>query len=288
MTYPVRPGSSLILDLPDEAYHRLPELSSSGAKAINESPAKFNYWRGKVRPPKAAYDVGHAVHAKVLGRGADIVEIPADLLSSDGGIRSNDAKAWVQAQRDEGRVPMKASELRPINEAAESVLRHETAAALFHQEGHAEVSVLSTDPTTEVPIRARFDYLPVPRRPRAIAVDLKTTDKENGASPTKFGRQVDDFGYDLQQEWYRHVYRLATGEEIAFAFVVVEMHPPYLVGHYNLSDTYAEMGRAKGAKAREVYAECMRTGIWPGYDPEVITLEPPFWAAVQFEETQDA
>jgi hypothetical protein len=285
MNYPTKPGSSVILDLPDEAYHRLPELSSSQAKAINESPAKFNYWRGKVRPPKSEYDVGHAVHAKVLGKGADIVEIPADLLSSDGGVRSNAAKEWVENVRLEGRVPMKASELRPINEAAEAVLRHDHAAALFSQPGSPEVSVLSTDPTTGVPVRARFDYLPLPRQPIAKAVDLKTS---RDASPRGFAKAVHDFSYDLQQEWYRHVYRLATGEEIEFAFVVVEMEPPYLVAVYNLSDAFMDMGRAKGAQAREVYAECMRTGVWPGYDPEVITLEPPFWAAVQFEEKQDA
>ena len=283
MTYPVRPGSSVVVDIPDEAYHRMPELSSSQAKALIESPAKFNYWRGKVRPPKSEYDLGHAVHAKVLGIGADVVEIPNDLLSADGGIRTNAAKEWVQQARDEGRVPLKASELRPINDAAEAVLNHPKAAALFSQPGNPEVSVLTVDPMTDVPIRARFDYLPYPRSPRAIGVDLKTS---RDASPRGFAKSVHDFSYDLQQEWYRHCYRLATGEEIEFAFVVVELEPPYLVGYYNLSDAFMDMGRAKGADARALFAECERTGIWPGYDDEMVTLEPPFWAALQFEEKQ--
>jgi hypothetical protein len=284
VNYPTKPGSSVILDLPDEAYHRLPELSSSQAKTLLESPKKFDYWRGKVRPPKAAFDVGHAVHAKVLGTGADIVEIPSTLLSPDGGIRSNDAKAWVEDARAAGQVPMKAADLRPINEAAESVLRHERASVLFSQPGNPEVSVLTTDPVTQVPIRARFDYLPYPRRPRAIAVDLKTTDKEDGASPRAFNRQVEDYRYYLQQEWYRHVYRIATGEEIEFAFVVVEMKAPYLVGYYDLSERYVDMGRAKGDQARAVFAECTRTGIWPGYSMDLVTLEPRFWAALEIEE----
>lgn len=285
MTYPVRPGSSIVVDLPDEAYHRMPELSSSQAKALLESPAKFDYWRGKVRPPKSEYDLGHAVHAKVLGIGADVVEIPNDLLSADGGIRSNAAKEWVQQARDEGRVPLKASELRPINDAAESVLRHDKAAALLSQPGNPEVSILTVDPTTEVPLRARFDYLPYPRSPIAKGVDLKTA---KDASPKGFAKAAFDYSYDLQQEWYRHCYRIATGEEIEFAFVVVELEPPYLVGYYNLSDSFMEMGRAKGAEARALFAECTRTGIWPGYDDNVITLEPPFWAAIAFEEKQNA
>jgi len=281
MTYTVMPGSSVATDIPDEAYHRMPELSSSQAKALLESPAKFNYWRGKVRPPKSEYDLGHAVHTKVLGIGADIVEIPNDLLSADGGVRTNAAKEWVQQARDEGRVPLKAAELRPINDAAESVLRHEKAAALFSQPGNPEVSVMTVDLETEVPIRARFDYLPFPRSPRAIGVDLKTA---KDASPRGFAKAAFDYSYHLQQEWYRHTYRIATGEEVEFAFVVVELEPPYLVGYYNLSDTFMDMGRTKGAQARALYAECTRTNTWPGYDEGMVTLEPPFWAAVQFEE----
>jgi hypothetical protein len=281
MNYPVLPGSSVAPGIPDEAYHRMPEFSSSGAKALLESPAKFRYWQGKVRPPKKEFDLGHAVHKKVLGVGADVVEIPAKLLSSDGGIRSDDAKAWVQKARDAGQVPMKASEFRPINDAAEAVLKHDKAAALFHQPGHPEVSIMTVDPMTEVPIRARFDYLPFPRSPRAIGVDLKTS---KDASPRGFAKAVYDYSYHLQQEWYRHAYRLATGEEVEFAFVVVELEPPYLVGYYNLSDAFMEMGRAIGAEARALYAECTRTNTWPGYDDGVVTLEPPFWAALQHEE----
>jgi hypothetical protein len=281
MNYPVLPGSSVAAGIPDEAYHRMPELSSSQAKALIESPAKFNYWRGKVRPPKSEYDLGHAVHAKVLGVGADVVEIPNDLLAVDGGIRTNAAKEWVQQARDEGKVPLKAAELRPINDAAEAVLQHPKAAALLSQPGHPEVSIMTVDPMTEVPIRARFDYLPFPRSPRAIGVDLKTS---KDASPRGFAKAVYDYSYHLQQEWYRHAYRLATGEEVEFAFVVVELEPPYLVGYYNLSDSFMEMGRAIGAEARALYAECTRTDIWPGYDDEIRTLEPPFWAALQHEE----
>lgn len=284
MTYPVRPGSSVATGIPDEAYHRMPELSSSQAKALLESPAKFRYWRGKVRPAKKAFDLGHAVHKKVLGVGADVVEIPQHLLSSDDGIRSDAAKAWVQEARDKGQVPMKAAEFRPINEAAESVLKHDKAAALLTQPGHPEVSVMTVDPLTEVPIRARFDYLPYPRSPIAKAVDLKTA---QDASPRGFAKAAFDYSYHLQQEWYRHTYRHATGEEVEFAFVVVEMEPPYLVGYYNLSDSFMEMGRAIGAEARALYAECIRTDTWPGYDDGIVTLEPPFWAAVSFEEKQN-
>ena len=281
MNYPTKPGSSVILNLPDEAYHSLPELSSSQAKALLESPAKFNYWRGRRRPEKKEYDVGHAVHAKVLGTGATIVEIPADLLSADGGIRTKAAKEWVEQARAEGKVPMHSRELRPVQEMSDAILSHPIAGPLLSQPGNPEVSVLSTDPNTDVPVRARFDYLPYPRQPRAIAVDLKTA---RAASPLAFAKSVVEYGYDLQQEWYRDVYRLATGEEVEFVFVVVETTPPYLVATYQLPLLFQEMGQRKVIEARALYRECIDTGRWPGYSESIELVDPPTWAVFAHEE----
>lgn len=275
MSYPVRPGSAVILDMPDHEYHALPELSSSGAKALLESPARFNYWRGKVRPPKDEYDLGHAVHAKVLGAGAQVLELPFD------NYRTKAAQEARDDARSAGQVPMLSKEMRPINEMSEAVLRHPVASALFSQEGHSEVSVISTDPDTQVGVRARFDYLPHPRSPRAIAVDLKTA---RAASPEAFAKSVVEYGYDLQQEWYRDVYRLATGEEVEFVFVVVESTPPYLVATYQLPLLFVEMGARKVSAARALYAECSASGRWPGYSEEIQFIDPPVWAVFQHEE----
>ncbi len=275
MNYPTKPGSSVILDLPDEAYHSMPELSSSQAKALLESPARFNYWRNKRRPEKKAYDVGHAVHAKVLGVGMGIEVLDFDNYRTKASQEERDA-AYAA-----GLTPMLAKEMQPINDMAESVLKHPTAATLLAQPGHSEVSVLSTDPTTEVPVRARFDYLPFPRSPKAVAVELKTTDD---ASPAAFVKSIIEYGYDLSHEWYRDTYRWATDEEVEFAFIVVEKRPPYLVAHYRLPELFVEMGARKALEARVQYAEYSASGVWPGYSDEIVPLDPPVWHVIQHEE----
>lgn len=275
MSYPVRDGSSVILDLPDEAYHALPELSSSQAKALLESPARFNYWRGKRRPEKREFDLGHAVHAKVLGAGMGI-----EVLDFDN-YRTKAAQEERDAAYAAGLVPMLRREMQPVLDAAESVLAHPVAAALLSQPGNPEVSVLTTDPNTGVGVRARFDYLPYPRTPRAIAVDLKTS---RDASPAAFAKSVAEYGYDLQQEFYRDTYRWATGEEVEFVFVVVEVTPPYLVATYRLPISFVEMGQRKALEARALYAECMASGVWPGYSTQIEEVEPPVWAVIQHEE----
>lgn len=275
VSYPVRPGSAVILDMPDAEYHSLPELSSSQAKDLLRSPAKFNYWRGKRRPEKRDYDVGHAVHARVLGAGMRV-----EVLDFDN-YRTKAAQEERDAAYAAGLTPMLRREMQPIEDMAEAVLRHPTAAALLSQPGHPEVSVLSTDPETGVAVRARFDYLPHPREPRAIAVDLKTTED---ASPEAFVKSIVEYGYDLSQEWYRDAYRWATGEEVEFVFIVVEKQPPYLVAHYSLPDQFVLMGARKGAEARARFAEYTASGEWPGYPSDIQPIDPPMWAVIQHEE----
>lgn len=275
MTYPTRPGSSVIVGMSDAEYHGLPEFSSSQAKDLLASPARFNYWRGKRRPEKKDYDIGHAVHAKVLGVGMGI-----EVLDFDN-YRTKAAQEERDAAYAAGLTPMLRREMQPIEDMAESVLRHPTFEALFSQPGNSEVSVLSTDPNTGVGVRARFDYLPYPRSPRAIALDLKTTED---ASPEAFVKSIVEYGYDLSQEWYRDTYRWATGEEVEFVFAVVEKRPPYLVAHYRLPEQFVAMGARKALEARARYAEYTESGVWPGYSPEIEPLDPPVWAVFQHEE----
>lgn len=274
MTYPTRPGSSVIVGMPDAEYHALPELSSSQAKDLLRSPAKFNYWRGKKRPEKKDYDIGHAVHAKVLGVGMGIQVLDFN------DYRTKAAQEARDAAYADGLTPMLSKEMRPINDMSESVLAHPKARELFEQPGNSEVSVLSADPATGLPCRARFDYLPYPSRLRPTALDLKTTDD---ASPEEFVKSVVEYGYDVSQEWYRDTYQWATGELLDFAFIVVEKRPPYEVAFYRLTEEFVAMGSRKALEARARYAEYTESGIWPSYSPEIEDLAPPSWAINQFE-----
>ncbi len=68
-------------------------------------------------PPKPTFSFGHAAHALVLGTGRQPVEIPAELLSADGGVRSKDAKAWVAQAQLGGKTPLKADEIQKADAA---------------------------------------------------------------------------------------------------------------------------------------------------------------------------
>lgn len=268
----------IIEGLPDHLYHSRPELSSTGARRLLESPAKFRYLQDHPEPPKPVFDVGSCVHAKVLGVGAPITVIPTEYLASNGAVSTKDAKAFIEGARGAGKIPVKQAVADEVNAMSEAILARPFARMLLEQEGVAEASMFASDPDTGVDLRARFDYL------ATIGVDLKTG---RDASKWGFERAVATHGYDVQQEHYRHIRRLIQGGPGRFVFVVVEKEPPFLCAEYQLDIEFVEIGAAKAKRAREIYAECVATDTWAGYPDEPQLLSPPIFHIADFQENYD-
>lgn len=270
-------SADIRLNMPEHEYHAHPALSSTGARRILESPAKFDYWRSHPQPGKQSFDVGTAVHTKVLGIGAGTIAYPDEHVTTSGSVSTKAATvAWADEQRANGLTPIAPAQAARIDEMAEAVLKHKTAGPLLERGGHSEASVFTTDDDTGVDMRARFDYLALTDQP--IAVDLKTTAKN--ASVGGFTRTVADYGYDVQQEHYLRT----LGQRIPFVFVVVEAVAPHLVGVHTLDIEWERMGQARVQRALELYAACTASGIWPGYPAEPQLISPPNWLVYQHED----
>jgi len=268
----------IVHDLDETTYHAHPALSSTQARQLLDSPARFNYSRSHQQPRKDAFDLGTAVHTKVLGVGANVITYPEEHLTPSGAVSTKAATvAWAEEQRAKGLVLIGATQAAQVDGMAEAVLAHPTARALLEQDGAlSEASVFATDPEWDVPIRARFDLL------APIAVDLKTTAKE--ASASGFSKSVANFGYDVQQGHYLDAHELATGVRPNMVFVVVETAAPHLVGVHQLDRDFAEMGQVKARYARQRFAECTAAGVWPGYPPQIGLLPPPVYAVYDFQD----
>lgn len=145
-----------------------------------------------------------------------------------------------------------------------------------------------------------------------IIGDLKTTED---ASPEGFAKSIANWRYDVQHAFYMDGTRLALeqgkcnppqegkaelsvywtdpvtgvlcrcrpdfwrGYPKHFAFIAVEKKPPYAVGVYVLDSEGVEIGRAQYQHDLRVYAECVRSGEWPGYGDKVQTISLPGWHA---------
>lgn len=250
-------------------------LSSTGARKILDSPAKFHYDQTHEQATKAAFDLGHAVHERVLGVGAETVVIPADKLAKDGAASTTAAKEFVAEAREAGQTPVKQDVYDEMAAMTEAVLAHPMARILLEQTGNSEASVFATDPDTDVELRARFDRLPAGGS-TPIAVDLKTA---RSASPRGFAKAAAEHGYHVQRGHYMDTYALTDAPELAgFVFVVVESEAPYLVGVYRLNTEFEQIGVQRAREARRIYADCLTTDTWPGYSTDIVALMAPFWA----------
>lgn len=276
-----------VYTMDDATYHADPveggSLSSTGAKRILDSPARYQ-WELTHRVEKVAFDVGHAVHALVLGigMGVEVVQVTAkDGTTSDAdSYRTASAQGHRDAIYAAGvNVPMLRKDLAPIEAMANAVLTHELAGPLFEKPGQPEASVFGVDPESGVWLRARPDFLPDKGHMRTEVVDLKTA---RSADPRQFNRSAADFGYDIQRALYTHTLTLARDDEDpAFVFVVVETEAPHLVSVVELDDEFTAIGRSRMRRAIDTYKACRDADEWPGYEPVVHLLDAPRWLAYE-------
>ncbi|MBB1438254.1 PD-(D/E)XK nuclease-like domain-containing protein [Shewanella sp. SG41-4] len=126
-------------------------------------------------------------------------------------------------------------------------------------DGYPELSIIARCPKTGLLLKIRFDWL----RNDAIAVDLKTTLSTN---PTKFGYQVRDLRYDLQQVFYCYVANLAGVPVNVFAFVATEYKDADNCETFELSQRKVEESKEDLFQYLEEFNEALTTGNWYGHD----------------------
>lgn len=268
-----------IYDMPNEAYHADPvpggSISSTGARQM-DCPAKFRWQQDHGRPPKDCFDLGHAAHRYVLGKGETIVEVPYDSW------RTNAAKALRVEAREAGKVALLTEHHDLVLAMAEALLAHPVAAALFNPDnGRAEVSMFWEDarPADDAPRvirRARLDWLPdVTPGARLIVPDYKTA---ASADPDKLQKVIADHGYHRQAAWNLDgINALGLAGELPPTFVLVfqEKTEPYVVTVVEPDRTSIQIGRYLNREAIETYRECKRTGHWPPYATDVLLMPLP-------------
>jgi hypothetical protein len=278
------PEPGVYLDVPDVDYHADPALSSTQVRNLlppSSTPAHFRWLADHGRPPTREFDIGHAVHRAVTGVGAPWV-VP---ITPEGRPyekwQTNDAKAQVAAARAAGSVPLKAAEVETVLEMLAALRAHPLAGPLLDlQTGQVatEVSLWWCDEPTGVDCRARFDILRRFPNGQVLAVDLKSCDD---ASLRGFTKTVwsDSRRYDQQEAWYRSGAAALDDPVSDFWFVLQEKAPPYAVGVYRIDVDALAAAHERNHRAVALYAECMASGVWPGYPAEVVTVSAPRWAS---------
>jgi hypothetical protein len=281
MTAPLIVAKPGVYELPEAVYHADPvpegSLSCSGAKLLlpPSCPAIFAWARKHPRAPTRAMELGTAAHREVLGTGWPVAVWPGpDWTRLVDGVNPQE---WRRARRAEGLVPILASDQEKITAMAAAIRLHPAARVLLQaEEVMAERSFFWRDAEWGFWRRARFDALRL--RDRVVIADYKTA---VSADPEEFAKACARFGYHWQDPYYRTAVTHTLGDaDPLFLFVVQEKEAPYLTGIYELDGESWARGDARVKAALRVYARCVETGVWDGYQhPEEFTtkISVPRW-----------
>lgn len=267
----IEPGQ---YDITAEEYHADPvpggSLSSTGArKLLATCPAKYRWEQDHSSAPTRAMEMGTAAHLAILGIGPDLVRIDAE------NYRGKKAQTKRDEARADGAVPLLAGEFDRVLAMADALQRHPRAGELFAP-GEAEQTFIWQDDETGVWCRCRVDWLSDPDADELRIVDYKTT---TSAKPADLEQAIYRYAYHQQDPFYRDGIRAVLGREPEFTFVFQEKEPPYLVTVVELPMDAYQLGVARNRRARLIFAECQRTGIWPDYGHDTHFISLPPWAA---------
>lgn len=286
-------------DIDGEIYHRVeicdaPSISSTGLKLIS-SHSPFHYWwqspmnpQRPVQPQKQHFNVGKGVHDLLLLQ--DL--FPKNYFILPEGFDAR-LKKWADAKDERGEairsgIPVLSFEqYRMVYAMAEQVEKNDLAKALIVS-GIPEMTLAAKDPITGVWIRSKPDILP---DTTDIIPDIKTA---ISAHPGEFERSATKFGYFQSAAHYMDIIDLVYGEVTGkrrFVLIVVESTPPHLVQIYHLDDEGIQMGRMLNRTALNTFAECLKSGEWPGYSSPanpILPLHMSPWAQAQINRRVDA
>lgn len=227
-------------------------------------------------PETKAFNIGRAAHALVLGEpqfAKYFAVLPFDSL------RTNEAKAWAEKTKAEGKTVIRDTDLEMIQRMAAAVKRSPQVAQAF-KAGRPEQSLIWRDDQTGIWVKSRPDWLPDAPADRLI-LDFKA---HADIEPAKFARDAFAFNYHLQAAMQRQAVReVLKIEPLGVAHVVQEKEPPFLAELRMFRPTALDYGQKLFRRALGRFAECWQAKRWPGYTTEASYIEEPYSVAKRIE-----
>jgi exodeoxyribonuclease VIII len=282
MTYDLIPYAELTLDkakkgcfvadMPNEAYHAYDGISKSGLDKISRSPAHYKCGFRKESP---AMKIGTDLHCAIL----EPLRFAAEYHHAEG-CNNKALKAFKDvANAHPTKNTLKDDEWFNVMGVKDSIFAEPEARNLLTGDGCNEISAFATDPVTGVLVRARFDRI----QGNAI-VDLKKT---RDARSYQFASAAAMYRYHVQDAFYKHVFKLVTGEDATFNMIVFEDAPPHPVMVYELDEGAVEIGKAKFMEDLVMYADCVASGAFPAYPEPRQILSLPAWKYGEIEDLME-
>lgn len=236
----------------NDAYHSSEGYSNSFLTAVLRSPAHAMS-RGKWKSTRNM-EIGSAFHSSTL---------EPDLYKRDYKVIECDARTstlYKKACKDHpSALVLTLAESEIVKGMTAGVYRNPKLREIIEQPGKAEVAYFAVDPGTGLTIKCKFDWL----TDSNICMDIKKT---QDARMYKFSQSINTYMYHMQDAFYRHVFKCATGEDLQeFYFGAVEEQKPHASNRWRLGPESRKKGDALFREALTTLAICLDRGEFPAY-----------------------
>lgn len=285
----ILPAHGVDYEIPDTEYHRLPLCSKHALDLIYEySPMHLKWHRENPPTPTPAMQFGSALHTAVLepakfndvycvaGQCESVVKASGQRCKNQGIIFAGGG--WLCGvhgkgipNEQSGKIALAQESHDAIQNIVQAISSNRAASELLAAEGHNEVSAFYQHPDTGTECKLRADGI----RPGWEAIfDVKTCEN---ASRREFEKAISNWRYAAQAAFYQDGLKQVGINTTSFVFIAVEKSAPWGVATYRLQDEAIQAGREEYMRELKVYAECERTGVWPGYDSEFQDISLSKW-----------
>ncbi len=222
----------------------------------------------------AAQEFGIVFHTRLLEPEKAAAQYAVRPDGMDG--RSKGYKAWKAEHA--GMILLTCESDAAIEGMVKSAMAHPEARRMLTAEQRlTEPTLIWLDEASGLLCKTRPDLLPVIDG-GLVVVDLKTT-RRGHAGREKWCREIAQYSYHNQGAMVVEAMESFSHRHYPFIHVVVEKDPPYACAVWQLSEDAIEQGKAENAVWLKRWAECVRTGEWPGYPQTIGEIGLPRWAA---------
>ena len=235
----------------------LPRLHFSQLKHMAQSPAHYRYAVDHSPPQSAAFRLGSAVDALLIGEGERVL-----CCSARKGTK--DHVKFIESVRVDEPIILTPAEFDKACSMADAVGAHRQAMDLLKGERQRTVEWSWLGRECEgTPDVFTLEHL----------VDLKTG---RSSHPEKFQSAARWYGYHAQIAWYRRaLIECGFGTPASYWIVAVESAPPFPVTVFRLTDNALEQGERACRAWLERLLVCESSDCWPAYTDAVVPFDVP-------------
>lgn len=279
------PACGIHPNVPFEQYQQWPAANFSTIKNMRGTASKCKWEMDHPKVMTPAMILGSALHIATLepARFESMFHIcpPCDRRTKEG------KEFYAQEElKAEGRIMIRRGgeekdkaamgEVESVQGMARAIHASKAASLFIKHQGQNEVSLLWQDEETGLMCKARCDRINDNDETWGcpVVVELKS---DRDVDDYWFSKTCNSRGYAAQAAGYCHGYYKITGKRPAHVFIAVENFPPHDLKVHMLDDASMQTGLLQYRNLLTRYAECLKSGNWPGYPDKINTLALPAW-----------